>query len=189
MHHHLIFEGAELSGKSWIMSQIYEHLESKYNRSKVVLDGCHWFNCDVGIFGTEYGKPIIEQYLNITKVLDNTNILMEKLHISDIVYNRLHFNREVNYVDIESRLLKLDFKIIFITFPEDEDVLNKRIQDRINLYPHYERIRKSPNWYINQQTEYTKEIKKSNLPHLKIKTDSFPNSSYTKEVLKWIKEL
>ena len=41
MIHHLIFEGAELSGKSWIMSQIYNYLEPKYNQSKDILDGCH----------------------------------------------------------------------------------------------------------------------------------------------------
>ena len=60
--HHLIFEGAELAGKSWIMSQIYDQLEPKYNKNKVVLDGCHWFNSDVGIFGTEFGRPVIDHY-------------------------------------------------------------------------------------------------------------------------------
>ena len=51
--HHLIFEGAELSGKSWLISQVYNYLEPKYNQSDFILDGCNWFNCDVGIYGTK----------------------------------------------------------------------------------------------------------------------------------------
>jgi len=30
MKHHLIFEGAELAGKTWLMSQIYNYLQPKY---------------------------------------------------------------------------------------------------------------------------------------------------------------
>ena len=65
MAHHLIFEGAELAGKSWIMSQVYNHLQAKYNESKFIMDGCHWFNCDIGIYGTKYGNDVIKNYINI----------------------------------------------------------------------------------------------------------------------------
>ena len=51
--HNIIFEGPELVGKSYLMSQIYDYLEPKYNSGGKIMDGCHWFNCDVGIFGTE----------------------------------------------------------------------------------------------------------------------------------------
>jgi len=188
MPHHLIFEGPELAGKSWVMSQVYEHLEKKYNQSGVVLDGCHWFNCDVGIFGTEYGQPVIEKYLDIAAILTDKNILMEKLHISDIVYNRMHFKREINYAAAEKKLKGLDFKIIFITFPENEQIIEQRIRDRLNLYPHYERILKSPKWYISQQAEYRKEMEKSQLPYLNINTERFPDPACAQKILKWIKE-
>ena len=75
--HHLIFEGAELSGKSWLMSQIYDQLEPKYNKNGYLLDGCHWFNCDVGVYGLEYGKPIVKSYLKIFTELKNSNLLVE----------------------------------------------------------------------------------------------------------------
>ena len=65
--HHLIFEGAELAGKSWIMSQVYNHLEPKYNSNQGLLDGCHWFNCDVGVFGSEHGRRVIGQYLGTVR--------------------------------------------------------------------------------------------------------------------------
>ena len=41
MAHHIIFEGAELAGKSWLMSQVYDQLEPKYNQQNHILDDCH----------------------------------------------------------------------------------------------------------------------------------------------------
>ena len=188
MTHHLIFEGAELAGKSWIMSQVYNHLETKYNQSKLVLDGCHWFNCDVGVFGTKHGQPVIKSYLKIFKELKEENILIEKFYLADKIYNRLHWQKEINYSAIEKKLKKQNFKIILITFPEDEEVLKKRIQDRLNLYPHYEKILQDPAWYIKQQQEYLAEIKKTKLPYLIINTNVLPDHNLVEEILTWIKE-
>ena len=186
--HKLIFEGAELAGKSWLMSQIYNHLEPKYNKSKFVLDGCHWFNTDVGIFGTKNGKSIINNFTNIFNDLKDSNILIEKFHFSDQVYNQIHRNVTITYPETEKTLLTLNFKIILITFPEDPEIIKNRIQDRLNLYPHYKNILNSPEWYIRQQQEYIKAIKKSLLPHLIIKTNQLPDDNLTKQILSWIGE-
>lgn len=188
MNHHLIFEGAELAGKSWLMSQVYNKLEPKYNQNKYILDGCHWFNCDIGVFGTKHGKNIVKSYIDMFKELEDKNILAEKLHISDIVYNRLHNNLEVDFKEEEKRLKELNFKIILICFPEDEDILKKRIQDRLNLYPHYENILRDTNWYIKQQREYRKEIEKSSLDSLVIETTTLPDKNIDKQILSWIGE-
>jgi hypothetical protein len=186
--HHLIFEGAELTGKSWLMSQIYGYLEPKYNKSDFVLDGCHWFNCDIGIYGTDHGRPVIKSYLKIFRELKNHNLLVEKLHLSDIVYNRLHRKKEINYRDIERQLKKLRFKIILITLPPDKKIIQARINDRLKLYPHYKRILRRPEWYIEQQRQYLKEIKKTSLPYLIIKTSRLPDKKLTKKILNWIDE-
>lgn len=188
MKNHLIFEGAELAGKSWLMSQIYDYLEPKYNQGKTILDGCHWFNCDIGIYGTAHGLPVINSYIKIFQELKNKNLLVEKLHISDVVYNSLHRKKEINYQKEEQKLKALNFKIILITFPEDLDLIKKRIQDRLNIYPHYERILRNPAWYVRQQKEYLKEIKKSSLPHLIIKTETLPDQKLVKKILDWIGE-
>ncbi len=188
MKHHLIFEGAELAGKSWLMSQIYDNLEPKYNNKKKLLDGCHWFNSDVGVYGTKHGKIIINNYLNIFDELKNKNLIVEKLYISDIVYNRLHRKKEINYKNIENKLKKLNFKIILITFPDNKKILKQRIQDRLNLYPHYERILHNPEWYINQQKEYLKELEKSKLKSLIIKTNQLPDKFLVNKILNWIGE-
>ncbi|NCF75020.1 MAG: hypothetical protein GWO87_00855 [Xanthomonadaceae bacterium] len=188
MIHHIIFEGAELAGKSFLMSQIYDYLEPKYNKNKKVLDGCHWFNCDVGVYGTKYGKPVIKNYLKIFQELKNKNLLIEKFYISDKIYNRLNNYREVKYKEIERKLFGLNFKIILVVFPENKRILEKRIEDRLNLYPHYERILRNYKWYIKQQKEYLKETKKSKLPYFIVETKKLPDNNLTKKILKWIKE-
>ena len=188
MPQHLIFEGAELAGKSWLMSQIYDHLEPKYNQNNRILDGCHWFNCDVGVYGTKHGLPIIKHYLKIFQELRNKNILVEKLQLADLIYNRLHRNKEIDYTEIEKELAELNFKTILVCFPEDKKIIKKRIADRLNIYPHYEQILRSPDWYIKQQREYKEEIKKSILPSLIIETNVLPDHKLSKKILNWIGE-
>ncbi len=186
--HHLIFEGPELAGKSWLMSEIYNALEPKYNKSRVLLDGCHWLNCDLGIFGGLYGKKFIENYLPIFKLLNNENILVEKFHLADIVNRRLYQNKSINYSAVEKKLIKFDFKIILVLLPGEESIIKKRIKDRLALYPHYERILHPPGWYLKQQKEYLREIKKTRLPYLAIRTDVLPDSRLSKKILEWIGE-
>ncbi|OIP78682.1 MAG: hypothetical protein AUK20_03330 [Parcubacteria group bacterium CG2_30_45_37] len=187
--HHLIFEGAELAGKSWLMSQIYNYLEPKYNKTGYLLDGCYWFNCDVGIYGTKHGKPVIESYLKIFTELKNSNLLVEKFYLSDLIYNLLHRGKKVNYKTIEQQLKKLGFKIILITFPPNKKLIQSRIADRLKLYPHYRRILRKPEWYIEQQKEYLKEIKKNSLPYLIIETKKLPDNNLNNKILKWINEI
>ncbi|MDD3006575.1 MAG: hypothetical protein PHX30_03270 [Candidatus Pacebacteria bacterium] len=188
MAHHIIFEGAELAGKSWLTSQVYNFLEPKYNQQKVILDGCHWFNCDLGFYGTEHGKIVIENYVNIFKELQEKNLLVEKMYLSDRIYNQLYRNQDINYAQVENRLSDLDFKMVLVTFPEDKELLQKRIDDRLRLYPHYARILKTPDWYISQQRKYKEEIENSKLPYLIIETEVLPDDSLTRKILDWIGE-
>ncbi|KKQ57669.1 MAG: hypothetical protein US74_C0002G0028 [Parcubacteria group bacterium GW2011_GWA2_38_13] len=187
--HHIIFEGAELVGKSYVMSQVYDIVEAKYNATGNILDGCHWFNSDIGIFGTRFGKPCIEKYVEMLEILKEKNVLFEKFHISDIVYNRLRGNIAISYKSVEKKLLRLEAKIILCTIKEDESVFQKRIQDRLRLYPHYTRILKSPGWYIGQQRKYINEIKKTKLPHLIVDMTEIPNEKSSKDILRWIGEI
>jgi len=163
------------------MSEIYNALELKYNKSRILLDGCHWFNCDLGIFGGPYGKSFIEKYLSIFKLLDNENILVEKFHLADIVNSRLHFKKNINYSAVEKKLKEFNFKIILVLLPEKENLIKKRINDRLNLYPHYKRILHSPGWYLEQQNQYLKEIRMTELPYLILKTNILPDDKLVKK--------
>ncbi len=189
MSHHIIFEGAELSGKSWVMSQIYNHLEPKYNTNKNLLDGCYWFNCDLGYFGTKSAPKIIEKYLDIFKELKDKNIIVEKFNLSNLVYDKLYSQINQSFFNkIDKKLKKLNFKVILLTFPENKELLEKRLRDRLNLYPNYERIAKTPDFYINQQKEYKEMIKSSNLDYLILESDHFPNQELVDKILEWLGE-
>ncbi len=187
MKNHIIFEGAELSGKSWVMSQIYEYLEKKDNTNNNLLNGCHWFNCDNGIFGTKYGKEIIKNYLKIFEVLRKKNVIVEKFHISDAIYNNLYEKKHINYDKVEEKLIELDFSLVLIKFKKDKKLVEKRIKDRLNIYPHYKRILKEPEWYIKQQEEYQKAFERSKLKKTCIETDVLPDEKILEKLIKLLK--
>jgi len=189
MSHHIIFEGAELTGKSWVMSQVYNHLEPKYCSSEKVMDGCYWFNCDLGYFGTAPAKEIVKKYVDIFEALKEKNIIAEKFNLSNLVYQELYGKKDFSFFKkIDKKLKKLDFKIVLLTFPEDEELLKKRLQDRLNLYPQYERIAKDPEFYIKQQRLYIERIKESGLDYIIVESDHFPNQEVVDSVLEWMGE-
>lgn len=186
-NHHLIFEGTELVGKSFLMSEIYNYLEKKYNSHPKILNGCHWFNCDVGVWGTPESQKIINSYLDILKILKNKNVLLEKFHLTDQVYHELYNNKKINYTSQEKILKKLGAKIILLTV-KDKNIFMERIKDRLNLYPHYERILQQPEDYWQQQQLYEELIKKSKLNYLLIDSSKLPNDEIKEKILYWIGE-
>ena len=78
-------------------------------------------------------------------------------------------------------------KIILCTVTPDKEIFKKRIQDRLNLYPHYERILRDPDWYLEQQEQYKSEIKNSSLDYLEIDMTEIPNKK-ADDILQWIGE-
>ncbi len=186
--HNIIFEGAELSGKSYLMSQVFNFLEPKYNSGGKIMDGCHWFNCDVGIFGTKHGEIALKKYLELLEEINDTNVMVEKFHLTEAVYQKIYHNTIFDYSNIENRLKDINTKIILIIFDEDERLLEKRLKDRLELYPHYSRIAQKPKEYIKQQQEYLRLIKKSKLEHLVVNASVLPNEKLVEEVLEFLKE-
>jgi hypothetical protein len=181
---HLIFEGAELSAKSFLISTIYPVLEKRDATSSDVLDGCYWINSDIGIFGTEKGSIIVEKYVEIAEILKEKNILFEKLHISDAIYQKQYRGVDTDYTFIEARLKEMGFKIVLTTFREDEDLIAKRLEERLKLYPHYGRIAKSVSFYIAQQELYRTAVKASSLPYLEVDMSDY-DATNGEKVLEW----
>ncbi|RJR08767.1 hypothetical protein C4588_05510 [Candidatus Parcubacteria bacterium] len=186
--HNIIFEGAELSGKSYLMSQIYDYLEPKYNSGGKIMDGCHWFNCDVGIFGTKFGQIALEKYLELLEDINDTNVMVEKFHLTEAVYQKLYNNQDFDYSNIEKRLAKIKARIVLTIFDEDEKLLAKRLEDRLKLYPHYSRIAQTPQEYIAQQKLYLELIKKSKLDYLIINSSQLPNPPLVDKILDFLRE-
>lgn len=186
--HKLIFEGVELVGKSSIIHPVYDYLEKKYNSQKYILDGCHWFNSDVGIFGTEYGREIVGKYVEMANIMKEKNVIFEKLHISDEVYHEINSNMKIDYDEIEDRLLKIGAKIILCTVDNNPEIFENRLKDRLSLYTHYGRISRNPDDYIKIQELYKKIVDKSKLPILTVNLTNLPNPDAVKDILDWIEE-
>ncbi len=188
--YHLIFEGAELTGKSYVISQVYDHLEKKHSSKKypLLLDGCFWINADIGVFGSEKGRLLIDNYLALAKKLKSYNIVFEKFHLTDQVYSWLYRRKNINYQKVELELKKLNFKIIFLYIDSDTNLFKKRLADRVSLYPHYKRIKQTPKDYIYQQEKYESYLKKTKLPYLKINTSEIPNKKIIKQIIKWLEK-
>ncbi len=186
--HNIIFEGPELGGKSWLMSQVFNYLEPKYNSGGKTMDGCHWFNCDVGIFGTKHGQIAIEKYMDLLEAINDTNVMLEKFHLTEAVYQKLYHNKDYDFKSIDNRLKKINAKIILVTFDKDEKLLKKRLADRLNLYPHYSKIAQEPKDYIKQQQLYLELIKESNLEHLIVNASVLPNDKLVDDIIKFLGE-
>jgi len=183
---HLIFEGPELSGKSFLISQIYPLLEQNNFSSPHFLDGCFWFNCDLGFFGTQYGQPLIQKYMEMVNLLQAKPLILEKFHLSDLVYRKQYCQELPDYSAVEKKLLEMNFKVILTTFKDDGAVLQKRLSDRLKLYPHYRRIAKDAAFYIQQQKLYRQVVSQSTLPYLEVTLNHFSPEEYT-PVLDWLR--
>jgi len=186
--HNIIFEGPELAGKSYLMSQIFDYLEPKYNSGGKIMDGCHWFNCDVGIFGTKFGSVALLKYLELMEAINDTNVMVEKFHLTEAVYQKLYNNSTFDITNIESRLAHIGAKIVLVTFDEDESLVAKRLQDRLNLYPHYNRIAQQPKDYIKQQQMYLDLVKDSRLEYLIVNASVLPKRDLVDDILDFLHE-
>lgn len=186
MAHLLIFEGAELTGKSYLISQIYDYIEKRHHTNPHILNGCHWFNCDVGVFGDRYGRPCIEKYLEMAETMVDRNVIFEKFHITDAVYHQLYKDSIINYGDVEERLTALGARLVFCRVTPREEIFARRLTDRLALYPHYHRIAKQPADYLAQQKLYQKLIAQSRLPTLTVDTTHLPNPDVAKKIIDWI---
>lgn len=185
----IIIEGAELTGKSFVTSQLYNILEPELNSKQAnLLDGCHWFNCDVGIFGTDYGKEVIQHYLKIATVIKNSHLIFEKFHLADQVYNQLYNQKKINYAGVEKKLSKLGFKLVFLHLDESIELIKTRLQDRLKLYPHYERISQSPEMYLVQQKAYRDFFAQSRLEKISVNTTDIKNQKIIEQIIKWVKQ-
>ena len=185
---HLIFEGPELSGKSWIMSQVYDYLESNCNTGSGRLDGCHWFNCDIGVYGGPEASDFLSKYCEIFQILAKKNLIIEKFYLADKVYRVMNGSAGLDYSAIEKKLYQLEAKMIVCLLPNDPNKIAARLEDRIRIYPHYARIAKQPEWYLEQQYHYLGALKNCPVPYLLIETDQLPDNTILPRILNWGKD-
>ncbi len=182
----IIFEGVELAGKSWVMSQLYPILEQQNSTSSIFLNGCLWFNCDIGLLGDTNSQTFIDSQIKLAENIPDKTMLWEKFHISDAAYREFHGLEKISYNTIERQLLDLGAKIIFCRINPDEELFRQRLADRLRLYPHYQRIAKSPADYIRLQTVYEQLVAESKLPSLTLDTSQLPNTNLVSQITSWL---
>jgi thymidylate kinase len=187
-HHLVIFEGVEMGGKSALMARVYDELEKKYNQTGKVLDGCAWFNADVGVFGTPMGRDYIDQKIELLKVVNDRPVIVEKFHLSDVVYNRMHHDLEKEYAEVEDYLLGMGAKLVLVEVKPSVELFAKRLEERLQSVEHYERIAKEPKWYLEMNEEYLKEYEKSRLPKMKVDMTDVLNDEAWRKVMQWMGE-
>jgi thymidylate kinase len=152
------------------------------------MDGCHWINCDIGILGTKYGETMLIKYLELIEKLKEANIIIEKFHLTEAVYQKLYYQRDFDFNKIDNRLKKINAKIILSTFDEDAALLKHRLRDRLKHYPHYQKIAQQPRDYIEQQKLYLKLLESSQLEHLIVNTSKLPDQKIIDDILHFLKE-
>jgi len=181
---HLIFEGAELTGKSFTIQGVWNALEQQNNSGQGVMDGCIWFNADVGVYGTKDGWPLIQHYLDIINTLSHKNLIFEKFHLTQHLYTKNSNTQRVE--GVENILLEHDFRLIITTVQPQEEKIQQKLDERLKSMPAYQRIARTPKEYLEMQENYLKLVKKSKLPSLILDNTDLPNNNAEK-VLKWIK--
>lgn len=186
MRNIIIFEGVELAGKSWVMSQLYPILETQGNTNPLFLNGCIWFNCDIGLLGDTYGQTFIEHQIKLAQAIPDRTMLWEKFHISDAAYRQFHGLEKISYNATEEQLLALGARIIFCRVNPDQALFEQRLADRLRLYPHYQHIAKSPADYIRLQTVYEQVIVDSKIPSLTLDTSQLPNINLVSQISSWL---
>jgi len=69
----------------------------------------------------------------------------------------------------------------------DPELYARRIKDRLNLYPHYERILQTAEWYIKQQEMILELADQSELETFVVDSTELPGNA-GQEILEWIGE-
>lgn len=179
----LIFEGAELAGKSTLTQATYQRLVHAYTTSNEILDGCYYLYCDIGVFSTPLAHDYLLYMAKIIELMRQRNVVVDKFHLSDQVYQMEYRHRRVDHRWVEDEILwPIDARIVLVTV--DAEHLAGRLEERLVSDPHYALIQKPIDFYKRMQDKYLAAIKGVTLPYL-IVDGAQPVESVVNEALAW----
>ncbi len=179
----LIFEGAELVGKSTLTSATYQRLVHAYTSSNQILDGCYYLYCDIGVFSTPLARDYLFHMAKIIELMKQRNVVLDKFHLSDEVYQDEYHGKVVSHRWVEDEILRpLDTRIILVTVSEEH--LEQRLQQRLKSDPHYALIKKPFDFYKRMQERYLQKIQDTTLECLQVDGALPPEENVTK-ILAW----
>ena len=179
----LIFEGAELVGKSTLTAATYQRLVHAYTSSNEILDGCYYLYCDIGIFSTSLAREYIFHMAKIIELMKERNVVLDKFHLADEVYQKEYRGKTVSHQWVEDQILRpLGTRMILITVSEDH--LEQRLQERLKSDPHYALIKKPFDFYKRMQERYLQAIQHTTLDWLLVDGAMPPEENVTR-ILAW----
>jgi len=179
----LIFEGAELVGKSTLTSATYQRIVHAYTSSNEILDGCYYLYCDIGIFSTPLARDYIYHMAKIVELMKQRNVVLDKFHLSDEVYQQEYRGRMVSHRWVEDEILRpLDTRVILVTLSKEH--LEQRLQQRLQSDPHYALIQKPLDFYTRMQDRYLHTIQNTSLDCITVDGAAPPEENVTR-ILKW----
>lgn len=179
----LIFEGAELVGKSTLTSAMYQKLVHAYTTSHEILDGCYYLYCDIGIFSTPLARDYIFHMAKIVELMKQRNVVLDKFHLADEVYQLEYRDNEVSHRWVEEEILRpLDVRMVLVTVSEEH--LEQRLQQRLQSDPHYALIQKPFDFYKRMQERYLQAIQHTTLEWLQV-DGSVPPAENVNRILTW----
>ena len=182
----IIVEGAELTGKSFIISQLYRALQPRFQTHPHILNGCHWFNNDVGLLGDVSGERLLEHHTNLIESLPDRLIILEKFHLSHAIYAEIYSGADFRYNSLESRLAERGAVLLLCALESADAIWQQRLAERLRLYPHYGRIAQKPAGYQQQQELYQQRFDSSQLPKKRLDTTHLPNDQLITSTLRWL---
>lgn len=179
----LIFEGAELVGKSTLTAATYQRLVHAYTSSNEILDGCYYLYCDIGIFSTPLAKDYIYHMAKIIELMKQRNVVLDKFHLADEVYQQEYRGKTVSHRWVEDEILRpLGTRMILVTVSEEH--LEQRLQQRLQSDPHYALIKKPFDFYKRMQQRYLEAIQHTTLDWLQVDGAAPPEENVT-QILAW----
>ena len=179
----LIFEGAELVGKSTLTSATYQRLVHAYTSSNQILDGCYYLYCDIGVFSTPLARDYLFHMAKIVELMRYHNVVLDKFHLADEVYQQEYRGKKVSHRWVEEDILgPLGTRIVLVTLSEDK--LEERLQQRLKTDPHYALIQKPFDFYKRMQERYLQAIQNTTLEWLQVDGALPPEENVTR-ILAW----
>jgi thymidylate kinase len=179
----LIFEGAELVGKSTLTAATYQRIVHAYTYSNEILDGCYYLYCDIGIFSTSLAKDYLFHMAKIAELMRYHNVVFDKFHLADEVYQQEYRGKKVSHRWVEEDILEpLGTRIVLVTVSEDQ--LEERLQQRLKSDPHYALIQKPFDFYKRMQERYLQAIQNTTLEWIQV-DGALPPEENVARILAW----
>ena len=195
---HIILEGTRLTHKTDIAFRLNEHprivgpRRYRYHSPVISAEWCGFTNYPWGRglvnFEKQEEEMAMEAYrcwVRLFELLRYYSWIIDRFHISTIVYQRLYHGREYDFRWLEERLFPLKFCIVLCV--RSEESFAKAREERI-------KVSGNPRQYddlevfIREQEEFRKVVSNSILPHLEVDVSDGDIERICNEIADWLEK-